>query len=261
LPNVFCLICVICEICGKGDSVIQNHFRISNFQVLKSLILQGHFGLIYRELCRRLYSDGYFFVLYGEISLPASIPDPKIRVTLRPMKPEDIPRLLAINQEGLKDEDVLERIRLLRILNSGIRECYVGETDDGFPCHISWLINSSQNEKIRAFYGGGVLPLAPNQVLVEGAFTHEQYQRLGIQKWRRFKFFEKSLAMGAKRVINYVRHDNIRSLKSDKGAGYRLFMIRRDSWRFFRRSFTFKPVPESTSYPLENEQITDLLQS
>ena len=239
----------------------QNHYKFSKYQVLKSLIRNGHFGLIWREIRRRIYSNGYFLLLYGEIALPLQIPEPKTHVTLRPMKPDDIPKLLDINQMGLKDEDVLERIRLLRVLNSGMQECYVAETDDGAPCHISWWVNSSQNPIIKEFYGGGILPLAADEVLVEGAFTLEAYQRLGIQKWRRFKFFEKSLAIGAKRVINYVRHDNLPSLKSGKNAGYRLFMIRKDKWRIFRRSFIFKPVPESTLYPLENEQITDLLQS
>jgi hypothetical protein len=51
------------------------------------------------------------------------------------------------------------------------------------------------------------------------------------------------------------------SLLSCKSTGYKLFMIRKDKWRLFSRSFIFKPVPESTSYPLKNEQITDLLQS
>jgi hypothetical protein len=239
----------------------ENHFKISKFQVLKSLILNGHFGLIFREFRRHLYSDGFFLLLYRKISIPASIPEPDIRVTLRPMKPDDIPRLLDINKKGMKDEDVLERIRLLRILNSGIQECYVAETDQGVPCHISWWINSSQNPIIRKFYGGGILPLALDEVLVEGAFTLEVYQRLGIQRWRRLKFFEKSLAIGATRVINYIRHDNLPSLKSSRSAGYKLFMIRKDKWRLFSRSFIFKPVPESTLYPLENEQITDLLQS
>jgi hypothetical protein len=237
----------------------QSHFKISKFQVLKSLILNGHFGLIFRELRRRLYSDGFFLLLYRKISIPGSIPEPEIRVTLRPMKPDDIPRLLDINQKGMKDEDVLERIRLLRILNSGIQECYVAETDQGVPCHISWWINSSQNPIIEEFYGGGILPLAADEVLVEGAFTLEAYQRLGIQRWRRLKFFEKSLDVGATRVINYIRHDNLPSLKSSRSAGYKLFMIRKDKWRLFSRSFIFKPVSEDTSYLTENGKNPALL--
>jgi len=154
----------------------------------------------------------------------------------------------------------MERIRLLRLLKSGIRECYVAETEDKIPCHISWWINSTQNQEIKAFYKEGVFPLAPDEVIVEGAFTLEAYQRKGIQRWRRFKFFEKSLEMGARRVINYVRHDNIPSLKSCASAGYVLFMIRRDQWRFFRRSFSFISVPDSTSYPLENEKFINMEQ-
>jgi hypothetical protein len=239
----------------------QNHYRFSKYKILKSLIRNGHFGLIFREVRRRLYSDDYFLILYKEISVPGSIPDPKIRVTLRKLKAEDIPSLLSLDDRDLSNEDVLERIRLLLLLKSGIEEGYVAETEDGTPCHISWLINSSQNEKIKVFYGGGVLPLAPNEIIIEGVFTQEKYQRLGIQRWRRIRFFEKSLAMGANRAVGYIRYDNIPSLKSSKSAGYKLFMIRRSRWRFFRRTFIFKPVPESTLYPLENEQITDLLQS
>ena len=239
----------------------QNHYRISKYQILKSLLRNGHLGLIFQEVRRRLYSDAYFLLLYREISLPASIPEPKIHVALRPMKSDDIARLLDINQKGMKDEDVLERIRLLLLLNSGIKDCYVAETEDGTPCHISWLINSSQNEIIKSFYDEGGFPLAPSEVLVEGAFTHEKYQRMGIQQWRRFKFFEKSLAMGATRVVNYVRYDNIRSLNSCNSAAYKLFKIRMDKWRFFRRSFIFKKVPEGTPYPLDHEKIADLLLS
>ncbi len=239
----------------------ENHFRISKFQLLKSLIRNGHFALIFREFRRRFYSDKYFWLLHREISLPYKPLEADIRVRLRTLQSEDIPKLLNIGDGGLSSEDVLERIRLLQLLNSGIKECYVAETEDGFPCLISWLINSSQNEKIEVFYGGGVLPLEPNEVLVEGVFTHEKYRRLGIQKWRRIKLWEKSLAMGANRAISYVRHDNIPSLKSDLSAGFKLFMIRRDRWHFFRRSFIFKPVPESTLYPLENEQIAAVLQS
>jgi hypothetical protein len=234
---------------------------LSNFRILKSLIQNGHFGLISGEFRRRLYSNGYFWLLRQEISLPSKPPEPDIRVRLRTLQSEDIPKLLNMSDGGLSGENVLERIRILQLLNSGIKECYVAETEDGFPCHISWLINSSQNEKIKVFYGGGVLPLAANEVLVEGVFTHEKFRRLGIQKWRRIKFWEKSLAMGAKRAVGYIRHDNIPSLKSDISAGFKLFMIREDRWRFFRRSFIFKAMPENTTYPLENEQIKALLQS
>lgn len=230
-------------------------YRTGRLKIIKFLILNCYFRLIFGELRRRLYSDS-FLLLAREISIPAEIPEPKIGVTLRPVKHEDIPRLLDINRRGMRDEDVLERIRILQILNSGIEECYVAETDQGVPCHIAWWINSSQNPIIRESYGGRILPLAADEVLVEGAFTLEAYQRLGILKWRRFQFMKKSLAIGATRVINYVRNDNLPSLNSCRNEGYRLFMIRKDKWRFFRQSYIFKAIPEDTTYPLEGKQTT-----
>jgi hypothetical protein len=239
----------------------KNYYKISKLQIIKSLILNGYFGLIFREFRRRLYSDRYFLLLFREISLPDNIPEPKIHVTLRPMKPDDIHKLIYIDRKGMKDEDILERIRLLQILNSGIQECHVAETDRGVLCHISWWINSSQNQIIKKFFGGRVLPLAADEVLIEGSFTLETYQRLGIHKWRRLQFFEKSLAAGATRVINYVRHDNLPSLKSCRSAGYKLFMIRKDQWRIFHHTFIFKAIPEDTPYPLEDKKITEILSS
>jgi hypothetical protein len=237
----------------------QNYYKISKLQIIKSLILNGYFGLIFREFRRRLYSDRYFLLLFREISLPDNIPEPEIHVTLRPMKPEDIQKLINIDQKGMKEEDILERIRLLKILNSGIQECYVAETDQGVPCHISWWINSSQNPIIKKLFRGRILPLAADEVLIEGSFTLEAYQRLGIHKWRRFQFFEKSLSAGATRVINYVRHDNLPSLKSCRSAAYKLFMIRKDQWRIFRQTSIFQAITEDTPYPLENKKIKDIM--
>jgi hypothetical protein len=237
----------------------QNYYKISKLQIIKSLILNGYFGLIFREFRRRLYSDRYFLLLFREISLPDNIPEPDIHVTLRPMKPEDIQKLINIDQKGMKDEDILERIRLLKILNSGIQECYVVETDQGVPCHISWWINSSQNPIIKKLFRGRILPLAADEVLVEGVFTLEAYRRQGIQRWRDLKFFEKSLAVGARRVIGYIRHDNLPSLKGVSSNAYKLFMIRKDQWRIFRRTCIFKATPEDTPYPLDNGKIAEIM--
>ena len=196
-----------------------------------------------------------------EVAVPLEIPEPKIKLSLRPLKPEDIPQLLNINRKGMKDDEVLERIRLLLLLSAGLEECYVVETEEGIPCHISWWITASQNPVLEKLFQGRILPLAEDEVLVEGDFTLEPYRRLGISSWRRFQFFQKNLTINASRQIGYIRHDNLPSLSKNKKAGFKLFMIRKDTWRFFRQRFFFKAVPEDTPYPLTEKELSELMNS
>jgi hypothetical protein len=239
----------------------KNFYNISTFHLLKCLIFNGYFGLIFRELRRRIYSDRYFLISAREVAVPLEIPEPKIKLSLRPLKPEDIPQLLNIDRKGMKDDEVLERIRLLRLLSAGLEECYVVETEEGIPCHISWWITASQNPVLKKLFQGRILPLADDEVLVEGAFTLEAYQRLGILTWRRFQFLQKSLAVNTSRHISYIRHDNLPSLYFNKKEGFKLFLIRKDTWRFFRQRFFFKALPEDTPYPLTEKGLSELMNS
>jgi GNAT superfamily N-acetyltransferase len=213
--------------------------KISTHKILKSLILNGNAGLIH-EIKQRLLSDNLFYINRRDLTLPFTQYHNKLPLALREVQRDDIPKLLNLDTPGLASEEIIERIRLLRMLQTGIRTCYVVVTDDNKPCHMAWLIESTENKKIQIRFHGRILPLAPDEVLFEDAYTLEEYRGLGIHEWRISKFYEKALKLDARWAINYIPHSNIPSLNAARKVGFIPFMLREDNWRFFRVHFKFK---------------------
>ncbi len=228
------------------------HYEISWVKILLSIILKGRFPLIFSEIRKRLHSDIVYYILRRDLTLPLPQPKTNMSLTLRPIQGEDIPKLLSLEAPDLKDSEFLERINLLRILKSDVQSCYVVVTDDGIPCSMAWLILPAENDKIRHFFKGKVLPLAPDEALFEGVFTLEKYRKFGIQHWRRSQFFEKGFQMGAKWAVTYVLNSNIPSLKSVKKDGYEPYIVKKEKWRFFWRKFTFTKLSPQTPFPFDN---------
>jgi hypothetical protein len=107
---------------------------------------------------------------------------------------------------------------------------------------LAWLIDSRENKKLKSFFNGAITPLADNEVLYELVFTLEKYRGLNIQVWRSLKFVEKSVAMGARWAIGYIRSTNEISLKNAQKNAFEAYMIRTDKWRFFRLNMNFKSL-------------------
>ena len=199
-------------------------------------------ALLFKEIRRRLYSNTIYYIIRRDLTVHVDMFVPKIKLKLRELRKDDVPKLINIYEERLTTQEILERIRILRMINSGIQTPYVVVTDDDHPCHLAWLIDSRENEKLKSFFCGAIHPLADNQVLYEFVFTLEKYRGLNIQVWRSLKFVEKSVAMGARWAIGYIRSTNEISLKNAQKNAFEPYMIRTDKWRFFRLKMNFKSL-------------------
>jgi len=237
---------------GKVGNPSATNYEISWVKILISILKRRRFPLFFAEIRKRLYSDIVYYILRRDLTLPFPQPKTNISLTLRPIQGEDVPKLLSLEAPDLNNAEILERINLLRILKSDIHSCYVVATDDGIPCSMAWLILPAENNKIRHFFKGKILPLTPGEVLFEGVFTLEKYRKFGIQHWRRWQFFEKGVQLGAKWAVTYIHNSNIPSLKSVKRDGYEPYMVRKEKWRFFWRTFTFTKLPPQTPFPFDN---------
>ena len=240
---------------GKAGNPSATNYGISLVKILISVIRGCRFPIIFAEVKKRFYSDIVYYILRRDLTLPFHPPKTNISLTLRPIQGEDIPKLLSLEAPGLSNSEILERINLLRILKSDIHSCYVVVTDDGIPCSMAWLILPAENDKIKQFFKGKILPLTAGEVLFEGVFTLEQYRKSGIQHWRRWQFFEKGAQLGAKWAVTYIRNSNIPSLKSVKRDGYEPYMMRNEKWRFFYRTFTFTKLPLQTRFPFDFDKV------
>ena len=196
-----------------------DNYTASLKSMLKSVIMSGRLISVVLYFIKRLYSQGQFYILRRDLTVPIETIHNDIPLRFRLLRQDDIPKFLYAEPSLIKIIDPLERLRLMNMFNVGFQNCYVTVIDDDKPCHLCWLINSGENERIFHEFKGGIQPLAPDEVLIENTFTLEQYRRRGIQSWSIQKLIEKSAEIGAKSAFAYVRNSNTNSLKSFKKNG------------------------------------------
>lgn len=191
-------------------------------------------NLLFSLVCRRFYSNNEHIVLRCDLSAVVNVPDPAISLRLRELCKEDVPKLLDIWKPGLSTDDIWERIRIRYMFKTGIKTPYVTVTDDDYPCHLAWSIDSEENEKLQRFYHGQIPPLPSDEVLIECVFTLEEYRGLGISPWRSKKMMDKNAQRGAKRSLCFIKKNNYSSLKAAAKNAYEPYMIKIVRWRLFR---------------------------
>jgi RimJ/RimL family protein N-acetyltransferase len=206
---------------------------------LPSLIANGEAGEVIRELRSRLYSEEVWYLLRRDLEQPFEAPPAKIPIHVRPFEKADVPRILR------------ERPIRRTAIEAGLETCYVAITQDGELCYMQWLIDSSQNELIQRRFAGLYSRLAPDEMLLEWAYTFRKYRGLGIMAPAMARISEEGGKKGAHHLYTFVEQSNIPSLRGCRSAGFRPYQIRSDHWRFFRCHEQFTPLPSEAKYPFE----------
>lgn len=222
---------------------------VDKIKILISLLARGQFIFFVEELRRRLYSNESFYGLRRELPIPFEPLPANLRLTIRPIREADVPKLLSLDAPNLSREEMRVRIQRLLMLKANIQTCYVAVTPDDNPCYMHWLIGPSENRKLQVLFHGGFPPLTKDEVMLEGAFTPEGYRGKGIMRWASPQITKKAADLGTRWVITFIPVANIASLKGAKRHGFKPCMIRRDKWRLFVRDITFSSLPAGTPYP------------
>jgi RimJ/RimL family protein N-acetyltransferase len=134
-----------------------------------------------------------------------------------------------------------------RLLRSGIETCHVAVEPDGKACYMQWLILSNENERVHAFFGNLYPRLAPDEALLEGAYTPEAYRGQGIMAAAMSQIAERASQFGARWVVTFVDESNVASLKGCARAGFEPYVRRHERFRLFRRYVSFTPVSPAAS--------------
>jgi RimJ/RimL family protein N-acetyltransferase len=207
-------------------------------------------GVLAHEFRRRLFSERLHFGLMRDLEVPFDPPQAKIPIEIRPLRRDDLPKLLDLDAEAMSDRGPYVRMHRLNFANRGIGTCYVGATDDDEPCYMQWLIPAAQNAEVKDYFHGIFPWLDADEALLEYAFTPESYQRMGIMAAAMAQIAERASDFGARRVITFVDAENVAALKGCRKAGFAPHLVRRDRWRLFVRRVTFEPLePELVGVP------------
>jgi GNAT superfamily N-acetyltransferase len=222
---------------------------LRHLRTTAQLLRAGEWRDVWQSARAFVSSDTQSFGLRRDVTVPFPAPDAAIPLTVRPLQPGDVSTLFGTGNRDLSGEALRERTIRQRMVEANLATCYVAVTADGQPCYVQWLIGPRENEKIRAIFGDRFPPLAADEMLLEGAFTLEEWRGKGIMAAAMARIAERAVAEGARWVITFVGAGNIPSLKGCKKAGFTPYLERTDSVRFFRHRSRFAPVPDTDGPP------------
>jgi len=216
---------------------------------LLRLAFTGRGRRMWSAVTYRLYSNSVSVGLRRDLRTACSAPPPAAKrpFQVRPLTPDDHLAWLDVREPGLSDEQVYARLGQARLLRSGIDTCHVAVEPDGKACYMQWLILSNENERVRAFFGNLYPRLAPDEALLEGAYTPEAYRGQGIMAAAMAQIAERAGLYGARWVVTFVDETNVASLKGCARAGFVPYLRRDERFRLFRRRVSFTPVSQAAS--------------
>ena len=192
----------------------------------------GKFAKLARELVKRVFSNSESYLLRRDLTVPFQASAAKQPIEVRPITDSDIPAILEA------------RPGRLLILRANIPTCYVAITASGEICYMQWLVEQSDLERFRPFFDGELGNLRKDEVLLEFAYTFEQFRGQKIMPAAMAAIAEKGLSSGARYAVTYVQKDNVAALKGCAAAGFSPYMIRDERWRIFSFKESFRTLPD-----------------
>jgi len=196
------------------------------------VVRSGKIAKLARELVKRVFSNSESYLLRRDLTVPFHAQAPKQPIEVRPISDSDIPAILSA------------RPGRLLILKANIPTCYLGVTDRGEISYMQWLIGQGDLDRFRPFFDGELRNLRKDEVLLEFAYTFEQFRGQKIMPAAMAAIAEKGLLTGARYAVTYVQKDNIAALKGCAAAGFAPYMIRNERWRIFSFKESFSNLPD-----------------
>lgn len=225
---------------GDGDD--RGTLVIQRVQITAQLLRTGEVGEIWKSGKDRWRSETRAYGLKRDLAEPYPVPDATIPISVRPLADRDVAPLLAVGAAKLDGEAQRDRMARQRMLEAGIATCYVAVTEDDEPTYMQWLIGPEQNDRVAALFGDRFPPLAPDEMLLEGAFTLEAWRGKKIMAAAMGRIIEKAVDHGARYVVTFVAIDNVPSLKGCARVGMTPYCERTGTWRHFKYTATFTPI-------------------
>jgi GNAT superfamily N-acetyltransferase len=228
---------------GSKTQSPADHLRrfLTRARDLSNLILREGPATAWSAIRYRVYSDSTSLGLRRDLSLAFDKSTAKIPITVRPLSSTD--DLSALDPEpGLPADEALSRLGQRRLLRSGLPVCYVAIAPDGKPCYMQWAIPASENHRVREIFGNLYPALAPDEALLEGAYTPTAYRGKGIMGAAMAHVAERAADYGARWVITFADERNSASVKGCVRAGFAPYLKRHEKFRLFSRQIRFEPI-------------------
>lgn len=185
------------------------------------LLRCGGVGPFLHQLRRQVYSEATFLGMERDLSEDVVRAQCQVRYGLRLASVEDMDEIVEC-AKGQGRESAHELIQRRWFYESGFNDCYVArEEDTGQICHVQWLVSSRENGKDG--FESRLPSLSDDEVLIENAFTTLARRRRGVMTSVVSDLADFARSKGVRRMLAYVRDDNIPSLRALETAGFSVF--------------------------------------
>ena len=228
----------------RGGAANQLRGLVSRARDIGRLVLSGNAAKAWWALAYRAYSNSTSFGMRRDLSIPFSGPQAKLPITVRSLAADD--DLSALEPTpGISADEAFWRLTQRRLLASGLETCYVAVSPEGKVAYMQWLIPASENSRLRSVFGNLYPVLAPDEALLEGAYTPDAFRGKGIMGAAMAQIAERARDSGARWVITFVDAHNEASIKGCARAGFQTYVRRNERFRLFFRQVSFEPIPSA----------------
>jgi RimJ/RimL family protein N-acetyltransferase len=187
------------------------------------LLKIGGIRAFFTQLRRQIYSRDILFGLEknldaNDVRVSSSLP-----CSWQKASEKDMEELLARAKAESK-ESIHELIERKWFYESGFRDCYVARTaDTGELCFGAWLISANDSNLVNRGFKGRLPHLEEGELLLENCYTFEKYRGNSIMPSVLVELWELARSRGFKRLITYVRQDNVASMRAFEKLELRKF--------------------------------------
>lgn len=183
----------------------------------------GGMPVLLHQLGRQIYSKAVFVGLEKDLKKENPHVACKISFRLHRASEMDIDEVI-VKAKAEAGDDVHELIQRKWFWDSGFRECYISRTEnDNDLCYLQWLVSRADAEAINNGFTGRLPGLRDDEILIENAYTFRQYRGKMIYPAVMTQLAAQARDRGFKRMLVYVREDNMASLRGCDRAGFQAF--------------------------------------
>ncbi|BAO74432.1 GNAT family N-acetyltransferase [Winogradskyella sp. PG-2] len=201
----------------------------NTFLRIVDLIKKGKLIFMIKGISKRVLSKTEAFGLKRDLDANFKASDAQIDISLRPFRAEDRNYFEAdLQNAGLIEKD--------------IQTCYVVTNIDDIPFYRHWLMDATQNKKIKEFWRQLFPTLQEDEALIENVFTIPEYRGKGIMPVALDKMAQQYKGSGIRYLMLFVELNNIPSLKGAHRSGFSPFVLRTEKWFFLKRTIRFQDV-------------------
>ncbi len=205
---------------GRG-TVLKEALRKVRYAVLLARV--GGPKVFFRQLKRQVYSRATFIGLEKNLNTKCAPVPCRVEYALQLASEKDMDEVVQKAKTESK-ESAHELVQRRWFYESGFLNCYVARTiDTGELCYMVWLISLVDRALVKSGFRDMLPRLKEDEILMENSYTFEKHRGNRIMPSAMAEWSEMARSNGFKRVITYVRQDNIASLRGCERAGFRKF--------------------------------------